>query len=83
MSASGGNADEENGRLLSEEQRLDQAQASRSSYFSAAKMYSLVFIVLSLFGMLIATGLSDWNTFLGQVKQEKDIKAGAKNSRRY
>ena len=64
---------EENGRLLSEEQQLDQSQASRSSSLSAAKMYSLVSVILVLFGLLIATNLSDWRTFLGQVKEEQEI----------
>ena len=65
--------EEESGALLSQEQKLKRSQAEENVVVTKGKMYTLVAIILVLFGILVSSQLRDWGTYEEQVGSEREV----------
>ena len=65
--------EEESGALLSQEQKLKRSQAEENVVVTKGKMYTLVAIILVLFGILVSSQLGDWGTYEEQVGSEREV----------
>ena len=63
----------ERGKLVSQEQQLKRDKRGETYELSKAKMYSVLFTILVLFGLLIATNLRDWRAFRDQESVEVEV----------
>ena len=61
------------GPLQSEEQRLRRSRNDETVNVSKAKLYSMYGVILMLLGALAVTNGSDWSSFRGEVKAEKEV----------
>ena len=60
----------------SEEQVLRRERKSQDISMSKTKMYSMIFTILLLFSLLVATNLSDWQTYATIARDESDVVRG-------
>ena len=65
--------EEDTAVLLSQEQKIKRSKQSQDVEVSKVKMYSMLGTILILFGLLIATNLSDWQVFTSAVEAEREI----------
>ena len=65
--------EEDTAVLLSQEQKIKRSKQRQDVEVSKVKMYSMLGTILILFGLLIATNLSDWQVFTSEVEAEREI----------
>ena len=58
---------------MSQEQKLKRSQAEENVVVTKGKMYTLVAIILVLFGILVSSQLGDWGTYEEQVGSEREV----------